>query len=452
LPTNITLLLANSYTQKTFYSILRENGLFLKQVFRSFGAGILYEFTTIKLLIMQSIKEIFKVGFGPSSSHTIGPTIASEMFLKKYPQATRINAHLYGSLASTGKGHYTDKAIEKIMEKKDVEILWKPDEELPKHPNGLLFEAFDGDTKLGEWKVYSVGGGDLDDDSGMLAKKTQIYDMSTMTEILDWCKREGRNFWEYVELSEGPEIWDFLGGIWKVMKQSIKKGLDNEGVLPGPLKVPRKAADYYTRAINAKKGIKDKGLVFSYALAVSEQNASGGKLVTAPTCGASGVLPATLYHAQKNQGHTDARILRALAIAGLIGNITKTNGSISGAEVGCQGEIGTACAMSAGAVAYLIGGTPAQIEYAAEMGFEHNLGLTCDPIAGYVQIPCIERNAFAADKARESAVYAIFSDGAHKIPFDQVVQTMMETGKDMQSKYRETGKGGLARTWKPFSV
>ena len=396
---------------------------------------------------MKSIQQIFKIGYGPSSSHTIGPGNAALIFIKKYPDCNHIEVTLYGSLAATGKGHNTDLAIKRNLPNIKVDIEWKPNEELPYHPNGMLFRGFNDNNELYKWEVYSIGGGDLFDHNNLIPALPDVYQLSNMHDILNWCKNNGQSFWEYVEVHEGPEIWDFLADIWKTMKKTIKKGLETEGVLPGYLHIPRKAVTYNTKAKMSSGGIKDKGMIFSLALAVSEENANGGKVVTAPTCGASGVLPAVLYFTQKNQKVPEKRLLRALSIAGLIGNIIKTNGSISGAEVGCQGEIGTACAMAAGAVAYLIGGTPAQIEYAAEMGLEHHLGLTCDPVGGYVQIPCIERNAFAADKARESAVYALFSDGAHKISFDQVVETMLITGKDLQVAYRETGKGGLARTW-----
>jgi L-serine dehydratase len=392
---------------------------------------------------MISIKELFKIGYGPSSSHTIGPSRAAHIFKEHFPNARKIKVTFFGSLALTGKGHETDKAVIKSLPGADVEICWKLEENLPYHPNGMLFETESGD----KWEVYSVGGGDLFDFNNLIKASPTIYQLHSMDEILHWCRANGRNLWEYVEIVEGEGIWDFLAGIWKIMKKTIKNGLDVEGVLPGNLHVARKALTYHTKAQMSRGGIKDKGLIFSLALAVSEENAAGGKIAIAPTCGASGVLPAVLFFTQKNQNLPESRILRALAVAGLIGNLVKHNGSISGAEVGCQGEIGTACAMAAGATAYLIGGSPAQIEYAAEMGIEHHLGLTCDPVQGYVQIPCIERNAFAADTARESAVYALFSDGAHKISFDQVVKTMYETGKDMQAAYRETGQGGLARTW-----
>lgn len=397
---------------------------------------------------MKSIKYIYKVGYGPSSSHTIGPSRAAKIYKEKYPDAKGYKITLYGSLAATGKGHATDEAIKKSLKSENVEIVWNENDNLPYHPNGLAFETINEKGKPeNKWEVYSVGGGDLFDHNNLIKASPDVYEISSMTDILKWCKNNGRNMWEFVEQNEGKEIWEFLAEIWEIMKKTIKDGLDAEGVLPGPLHVSRKALTYYTKAQIASGGIKDKGMIFALALAVAEQNASGEKLVTAPTCGASGVLPAVLYFTQQNQNLPDSRIIRALAIAGLIGNLVKTNGSISGAEVGCQGEIGTACSMAAGAAAYLLGGSPSQIEYAAEMGIEHHLGLTCDPVGGYVQIPCIERNAFAADTARESAVYALFSDGAHKVSFDSVVKTMVETGRDMQAAYRETGKGGLARNW-----
>lgn len=263
-------------------------------------------------------------------------------------------------------------------------------------------------------------------------------------EILEWCKDEGQTFADYVSKHEQPEIWDYLAEVWQEMQKTIKNGLEHEGVLPGPLKLARKASSYYIKALQSAHASRPMGILFATALATSEENAGGGKVTTAPTCGASGVLPAALHFLKHEHNIDDKRIIRGLATAGLIGNIVKSNGSISGAEVGCQGEIGTACAMAAGATTQILGGTPSQIEYAAEMGFEHNLGLTCDPVAGYVQIPCIERNAFVAQKARECALYALFSDGTHIVTFDDVVKTMMETGKDMQTKYRETGLGGLA--------
>jgi len=398
---------------------------------------------------MQSLRELYKIGYGPSSSHTIAPGRAAKIFSKKHPDVQKFRVTLYGSLAATGVGHGTDTVIETVIKPREVEIIWKPEIELPVHPNGLLFEAMDNDKVIDSWEVYSVGGGDLRDETGLLNDASKVYELTNMNDILAWCLEEGRSFWEYVEFCEGKEIWDFLENVWKVMKKSIKRGIEEEGVLPGTLRIARKASSYYIRSKTTTGSTGNIGLLFAAALAVAEENAACGKVVTAPTCGASGVVPAVLYFLKEDQGFSDKRIIRGLATAGLIGNIVKTNGSISGAEVGCQGELGTACAMAAGAAAQIMGGTPKQVEYAAEMGFEHNLGLTCDPVDGYVQIPCIERNAFISQKARECAVYSLFSDGSHKVSFDQVVETMMQTGKDLQSKYRETSLGGLARIVRP---
>lgn len=397
---------------------------------------------------MKSIREIYRIGYGPSSSHTMGPGRAAKFFSEKHPEADQYKVSLFGSLALTGRGHGTDEAIRKAVARQGItEIIWEPEVSLPHHPNGMRFEAFKEGVSMGRWEVYSVGGGALWDEAGTFEGE-EVYPDAKMTEILEWCLSEGRTFSEYVEMHEGPEIYDYLAEVWRVMKEAIFHGLENEGVLPGTLRLPRKAATYHIRAQQSAGSLRLMGMLFSAALAVSEENADGGLVVTAPTCGASGVVPAVMHFLQQDQQVGDKRILKGLATAGLIGNIVKTHGSISGAEVGCQGELGTACAMAAGAAAQILGGTPMQIEYAAEMGFEHNLGLTCDPVAGYVQIPCIERNAFISHKARECAVYALFSDGRHKVSFDDVVATMMETGYDMQAKYRETSLGGLARIYR----
>ncbi len=398
---------------------------------------------------MQSIRELFKIGYGPSSSHTIGPVRAAHIFMKRNSEIKEFTVTLYGSLAATGRGHQTDAALEKAFSPHQVKIIWNEKEELPLHPNGMILEAKEFDQTIDRWTVYSIGGGDLRDAKGIVNNQI-VYKHKNLSNILNWCAKEGKTFWAYVEDCEGPEIWDFLKEVWQIMKGTIEAGLNNEGVLPGNIKLARKASTYFMKSKNSKGTIQNQGLLFSYALAVSEENAAGGKIVTAPTCGSSGVLPAILYYLEREEYINETKILRALASAGLIGNIVKRNASISGAEVGCQGEIGTACAMAAGAAAQIMGGSLRQIEYAAEMGFEHNLGLTCDPIGGYVQIPCIERNAIAAGKAMECAVYALFSDGGHKISFDNAVTTMAETGRDIQSAYRETGIGGLAKNWKPF--
>lgn len=397
---------------------------------------------------MKSLKELYKIGKGPSSSHTMGPQKASSIFAKRNPHAARFEVTLYGSLAATGKGHMTDAAIVDVLQPfAPTTILWEPTVFLPFHPNGMRFIAFDKENqKTDEWVVYSVGGGALsegEDDSKTLATP-DIYDLHTLKDIMKWCYDHGCAYWEYVECCEDSDIWDYLMTVWETMKASVERGLGHEGVLPGPLHLPRKAAIYYVKAQGYKANLQSRGLVYAYALAVSEENASGGTIVTAPTCGSSGVLPAVLYHLSTAHNFSDSRILHALATAGLIGNIVKTNASIAGADVGCQGEVGVACAMASAAACQLFGGSPAQIEYAAEMGLEHHLGMTCDPVCGMVQIPCIERNAFAAARALDSNLYAAFSDGQHNVSFDRVVNVMKQTGHDLPSLYKETGEGGLA--------
>lgn len=394
---------------------------------------------------MKSIKELFRIGYGPSSSHTMGPRRAAEMFLQKHPEAATFEITLYGSLAATGKGHMTDVALLDVMP--NAKIIWRSDIFLDYHPNGMTFKSFDNEGKTtDEWTVFSIGGGALAEEVKNI-ESDDIYTMTTMTDILDYCNKTGKSYWEYVEECEGVEIWDYLAEIWNVMKESVEAGLDAEGVLPGPLHLRRKAATYNIKATGYQDNLRSRGLVFAYALAVSEHNASGGKIVTAPTCGSCGVLPGVLYHLWKSKNINEVRILRALATAGLFGNIVKQNASISGAEVGCQGEVGVACAMAAAAANQLFGGSPTQIEYAAEMGLEHHLGMTCDPVCGLVQIPCIERNAYAAARALDSNIYASFSDGLHRVSFDKVVSVMKQTGHDLPSLYKETSKGGLAKDY-----
>lgn len=401
---------------------------------------------------MKSIKELYRIGSGPSSSHTMGPKKAAELFLARYPEAASFNVTLYGSLAATGKGHFTDAAIIAVLEPHaSVKIIWQPKIFLPFHPNGMTFEAFGKDGKeLESWTVYSIGGGALaeEKEGPVGGDNREIYGMNSMQEILNWCEVSGKSYWEYVQECEDSDIWDYLAEVWTTMKAAIKRGLEQEGVLPGPLNLRRKAAAYYIRSSGYKQSLRSRGLVFAYALAVSEENASGGQIVTAPTCGSCGVVPAVLYHLQESREFSDARILRALATAGLFGNVVKTNASISGAEVGCQGEVGVACAMASAAANQLFGGSPAQIEYAAEMGLEHHLGMTCDPVCGLVQIPCIERNAYAAARALDANLYSSFTDGIHRVSFDKVVQVMKQTGHDLPSLYKETGEGGLAKDYK----
>ena len=401
---------------------------------------------------MKSLREIYRIGKGPSSSHTMGPHKASQIFLRLHPEARSFRVTLYGSLAATGRGHMTDIAIREVLEKRaSVEIVWKPSVFLPFHPNGMTFETFTSDTPDGEpsasWTVYSIGGGALsegDKPAGYLTETKDIYELTHLCDIQKWCDDTGRAYWEYVQQTEDSSLWDYLSTVWAAMRESVERGVNHEGRLPGPLNLQRKAPVYYVKAQGYKATLQTRALVYAYALAVSEENASGGIIVTAPTCGSCGVLPAVLYHLWKGHGFSERRILHALATAGLVGNIVKENASISGADVGCQGEVGVACAMASAAICQLFGGSPSQIEYAAEMGLEHHLGMTCDPVCGLVQIPCIERNAFAATRALDSNLYASFSDGKHRVSFDRVVDVMKQTGHDLPSLYKETGEGGLA--------
>jgi L-serine dehydratase len=393
---------------------------------------------------MESIKRIYKTGNGPSSSHTMGPQKAASNFKEKHPEADAFRVTLYGSLAATGKGHITDLAIINTLRPLPVEIIWKPETVLKFHPNGMYFEAFKDGKLLGDWTIFSVGGGDLANEEGHV-KKESVYPLNTMCEIFDYCRQSGKTFWEYVEDTEGKAIWNFLGDIWETMQAAIRRGLETEGLLPGGLSLQRKASSYYTKGKSYRESLANRAAIYSYALATSEENASGGVIVTAPTCGSSGVLPGVLFHLRKKHDFSDSKIIKALATAALIGNIVKKNASVSGAVVGCQGEVGVACAMAAGAATQLFGGSIAQIEYAAEMGLEHHLGLTCDPVCGLVQIPCIERNAFAAVRALDACTFAMLSDGSHLVGFDKVVKTMNETGHDLPSLYRETALGGLAK-------
>ncbi|MDO5664419.1 MAG: L-serine ammonia-lyase, iron-sulfur-dependent, subunit alpha [Bacteroidia bacterium] len=406
---------------------------------------------------MKSLKELYRIGNGPSSSHTMGPKKAAELFLERTPEAKKYVVTLYGSLAATGKGHLTDAAILKVLEPHaPTTIEWLPKTFLPFHPNAMKYDAFDAEGKnFDSWMVYSIGGGTLSDGENIVglseSAQKDIYPMTNIADIQAWCEANGRTYWEYVEMHEDPDLWDHLRNVWRVMKTAVKSGLENEGVLPGPLNLQRKAASYFIKAKGYKASLQSRGLVFAYALAVSEENAAGGEIVTAPTCGSCGVLPAVLYHLEESRDFNEIRILRALATAGLFGNVVKQNASISGAEVGCQGEVGVACSMAAAAASQLFGGSPAQIEYAAEMGLEHHLGMTCDPICGLVQIPCIERNAYAAARAMDANLYSSFTDGTHLVSFDRVVEVMKQTGHDLPSLYKETGEGGLARDYKRMS-
>lgn len=393
---------------------------------------------------MESITEIFRIGHGPSSSHTMAPRRAAETFRAQNPDAFSYRVTLYGSLAATGRGHMTDVSIRAAFAPKPVAFIWKAEEVLKFHPNGMDFEAINevGHTTA-TWRVFSTGGGALAEE-GKPQQVPCAYPIGNMTEILRYCAQNGKTFWEYVEECEGELIWQHLGEVWQAMQNAIERGLIAEGVLPGGIGVARRAWTFQ-RKIRLSGGEMVKGgYLPSYALAVAEENASGGVVVTAPTCGSAGVLPAVLKHISDTVETPEVSILRALATAGLIGNLIKHNASISGAEVGCQGEIGAACAMAAAAAAQLMGGSIRQIEYAAEMGLEHHLGLTCDPVNGLVQIPCIERNVFAATRALDCAEFACYSDGSHRISLDEVVRVMKQTGHDLPTLYRETAEGGLA--------
>ncbi|MCR5731721.1 MAG: L-serine ammonia-lyase [Sphaerochaetaceae bacterium] len=399
---------------------------------------------------MESLRELYRIGYGPSSSHTMGPRYAMERFIEHHPEGDGYLAELYGSLAATGKGHLTDKAIREVCEKagKKIDIRWYPDTFKPFHPNALTIKAVTKDAKeLAEKTYYSVGGGKIVTESQNDLTPIDIYPkehFGSMAKLLNYCSEEGMQLWEAVLQVEGEEIMDYIQEVWQVMKTSILNGLDNEGVLPGGLKLQRKASQVYAKSQDFKGPLGETKLPVAYALAVSEENAGGGKIVTAPTCGSCGVLPAVLYCLQQQDNLADKRIYRALLTAGIVGNIVKENGSISGAEVGCQGEVGVACAMAGAAATQLLGGSIYQIEYAAEMGLEHHLGLTCDPMRGLVQIPCIERNAMAAMRALDHSIFALFSDGRHRVSFDAAVEVMMETGQALPSLYRETSMGGLA--------
>lgn len=391
---------------------------------------------------METIKHIFKIGLGPSSSHTMGPVKAAHTFLLLAPGAERYEVTLYGSLAATGRGHLTDVALATAFENRQWKIIWKPEIFLPQHPNGIEFVAYGNDgTPILKKQYFSVGGGDISE-IGMRFDDRRIYTYSTMNDILNYIGN--RKLWEYVAECEGPDIWDYLSEVWQQMQLSIRNGLEHESTLPGALQLPRKASTMFSCVHGLNSSLQRRYTTAVYAFAAAEENASGQTIVTAPTCGSCGVLPAALYTYYEFYEKNDKKILHALATAGLIANLIKYNASISGAEVGCQGEVGAACAMAAGAFCQLMGGSSYQVEYAAEMGLEHHLGLTCDPVCGLVQVPCIERNAFASIRAIDAAIFALISDGKHLISFDHVVRVMKATGHDLPPLYKETSMGGLA--------
>ncbi len=396
---------------------------------------------------MKSIRDIYKIGKGPSSSHTIGPERAAKLFKSEHPDADGFRVVLYGSLSKTGRGHGTDRVLQEVLSPLPTEIIFS--EEMPHgvhHPNTMDFFAQKDGQDVDTMRVESIGGGDIHIEGRDDLELPEIYPENSFAEVEQFCRFRGLDLAEYVEINEGEDIWEFLDEIWRTMKRSVEEGLMTEGMLPGGLKVERKAKMLFEHpAPNEVPQVRECRIVSAYAFAVSEQNADCGTIVTAPTCGACGVLPASLVYVQQQRHLSDERVLRGLAVAGLIGNLIKRNASISGAECGCQAEIGTACAMAAAALTYLFGLKTDQIQYAAEIALEHHLGLTCDPICGLVQVPCIERNAVAAMRAMNSCNLAYFLSDTQRISFDMVVKTMYETGINLNQRFRETSEGGLAK-------
>ncbi len=398
---------------------------------------------------MRSIREIYKIGKGPSSSHTMGPERAAHIFKNEHPEAEGFQVILYGSLSKTGVGHGTDRVLREVLSPLPTEIVFSK-ESLPScHPNTLDFIAIKNSEEYDRLRVESIGGGDILIPGREDIQGEEVYPENSFAEIADFCKwRYINTLSQYVEMNEGPEIWDFLRGVWAAMKQSIADGLAATGTLPGGLGVQRKAKFLYEQELETEvPQVRECRIICAYAYAVTEQNADNGTIVTAPTCGACGVLPAVLKYVQETRGLSDEQIIRGLATAGIIGNLTKHNASISGAECGCQAEVGTACSMAAAALAELYGLNLDQVEYAAEMAMEHHLGLTCDPICGLVQIPCIERNAVAAMRAMNACNLSYFLCGTRNISYDMVCKAMKETGLNLSHQYKETSEGGLARIY-----
>lgn len=392
---------------------------------------------------MDSIRSLYKVGNGPSSSHTMGPKKAALIFKEKNIIADNFVVELYGSLAATGKGHLTDFIIKHTLGKEKTKVEFKPEIIYSYHPNAMKFFAYKDNQLIDEWLVFSVGGGEIKNlNQSRDESDYNVYKHENMKDILDYCDANNISFYDYVVECEGKEIIEYGDKILSVMFNTVEKGLQATGKLPGDLNINRRANAFYERYL---KDDSMSTLAFASALAASEENAAGGEMVTAPTCGASGVVPGVMYTYFKRRNFDRQFLIEALLVGGLIGNIVKNTGSISGAEVGCQGEVGVACAMASASVTYMMGGTNKQIEYAAEIALEHHLGLTCDPVKGYVQIPCIERNAMSCKRALDCAQFAMLTDGNHYIKLDDAIQTMVETGKDLHHKYRETSEGGLAK-------
>ena len=398
---------------------------------------------------MKSISAIYKIGKGPSSSHTMGPEKASSIFLFENPTADSFRVTLFGSLSKTGRGHGTDTVILEVLGAERTEIVWDNETTDLPHPNTMVLEAFREGHLIGYMRAMSIGGGDISIEGRPDITLPDIYRENSFSAIAAICKSRNIRLCEYVREVEGEEIVNYITRVWHTMQDAISKGLSTSGILPGGLNVERKAQYLYNqRHMDESAMTRENRIVCAYAFAVGEQNADCGTIVTAPTCGACAVLPSVLKYMQQSRGFSDEEIVNALMTAGLVGNIVKQNASISGAECGCQAEIGTACSMAAAGLAELFGMGIDQIEYAAEVALEHHLGLTCDPICGLVQIPCIERNAVAAMRAINALSLANFLSETRKIPFDTVVQTMYETGKDLSVLYRETSEGGLAKIYR----
>ena len=398
---------------------------------------------------MKSIRDLYKIGKGPSSSHTMGPAKAAELFLSENPDANRYAVTLYGSLAKTGGGHGTDRVIREVFAPKDVSVTFSETDPADlKHPNTLDLTAWRGDTQTAYMRVESIGGGDIVVEGRPGLTPPEIYPENSFAEIAQFCAWRRVTLPQYVELNEGPEIRSFLKEIWNAMRREIQEGLEAEGTLPGGLNVQRKAKYLLERGHQVDiPQVRELQEVCAYAFAAAEQNAGNGTVVTAPTCGSCGVLPAVLMYLQDKYALTDDQIADGLSVAGLMGSLIKRNASISGAECGCQAEIGSACSMAAAAMSQVMGLTIQEIEYAAEIAMEHHLGLTCDPICGLVQIPCIERNAVAAKRAIDASNLAHMLVGTRTISFDMVVRTMYETGRSINKAFRETSEGGLARLY-----
>lgn len=397
---------------------------------------------------MQSIRELYKIGNGPSSSHTMGPKRGAEWFKKKNPEADRFDVYLYGSLAFTGEGHLTDKVILETLKPIQTNVIFDTDFVCEKHPNTMDLIAYREGIEIARERIYSVGGGTIEIEGQEKESVPDIYPLRSFQEIKEYCQKNHKTLADYVFEVEDENFKEYLKEVWLAMKNSVKEGLEKEGNIPGRLEFPRRAKLIFENKEKEEGETERKTRILtSYAYAVSENNASGGVIVTAPTCGSSGVVPAVLNYLYEENHLSEEKMIEALAVAGIIGNLVKTNASISGAECGCQAEIGTACSMAAAGTAFIYGMNIDQIEDAAEIAMEHHLGLTCDPIYGYVQIPCIQRNAVGALRAIDSASMAKIIGGKSYISFDLVVETMFETGKDLNSHYRETSEGGLAKKY-----